>query len=441
MVDIFETNVKLKFVVSAGEVDRIKKLVEAATSGSFLGRTKGIGPLVGGKGMSMLGAAGAAGAIIMSSPSLQNTLKALTRTVMMLIRPIGDIISIGLRPIIDILRPIGMFFRILIKPYIDAAKKAMTLGRKFAAKGETGLAAEAYALGVGFLLKPFFDMMVTTTTIGVQGILAGIKLLGQGLIELLDPLDLFPTASRDFGTAMDKMILSVGEGGATIITDTSVMMYDWLIELQKGYDLIKNQANVQMGLTAGFAGEGFVRIIEAATSFFVTSDTVKTQIETVFDNIVEYGRKKVEELNALLNVRNITTGYATERERVAAMSTAERAAAATMGGTTGYWAKTGTVTPADIAKAVADAQVAAIKSFSGGGGTSGAGDFIWRSGQKPMRFSSNDTLVGAGGETPAKSITVGDIVIRIDRVSSDVDMRRMSNAIKDQVINALRTMI
>jgi len=272
-----------------------------------LGRLKGVGGMAGG----MLGKAGlalgAVGAIVMSSPMLQNTLQTLIKTVMLLIRPIGDILAIGLRPIIDILRPIGLFFRILIKPYLSKAMEAMRLGRGFLMAGEYEKAAEAYALGIGFLLKPFFDMMVTVSTISVQGVLAGIKLLGEGLLAVLDPLGL---VRDEFRNTMDSAIISVGLGGAQIIAETSIMMEDWLTTLKIEYANMEKTTDTSMRAMTGFVGEGFIRIIQSATNFFAPS--LEATTNTMFDSIVTYGIQKVNELNAKLN---IATNLVSEIER------------------------------------------------------------------------------------------------------------------------------
>ena len=297
-MDIFETQVRLNFVVPAGEVDRIKGLVGSALGG-LGGKIGGIGKLLGGAASTAALAAGAAGAIVMSSPSLQNTLEHLMKVVMLMIRPIGDIVSIGLRPLLDIMRPIGLFFRILIKPYLTKAMEAMKLGRGFMAKGEYGKAGEAYALGAAFLLKPFFDEMVTVSTIAVQGILWGIKMLGEGLLAVLDPLDIIRSS---FSDTMDKAIIYVGEGGARIIVETSLMLETWLVTLKAQYKEIENTANVSMTTTSTFVGEGFVRIIEAATKFFVGPESFERLAGSTFDSILTYAYQKVAELNSLLDL-------------------------------------------------------------------------------------------------------------------------------------------
>jgi hypothetical protein len=422
MADVFETSVKLKFIVPAGEVDRIKKIVEAATGSSFTGKVGGAASVFGKSAMGLGMAAGIAGALVVSSPQLQNTLKVIANTLGMILRPIGDIVAIGLRPIIDILRPIGIFFRILIKPYIDKAREAMQLGRQFAMRGEYGLAGQAYAAGAAFLLKPFFDEMVTAATISVQGVLAGIKLLGVALLTVLDPLDWVRTS---FSDTMDSAIQSVGVGGAKIIVETSVMMENWLVTLKEAYKKIEDHAKISMDTTQLVVGEGFVRIIQSATNFFAPN--LESVTNKMFDNIIEYAVKKINELNTALNKgpMYIVGGNAYN-------------AVMTPGGP--VCAAPGNTTSTNYPPTWNIPNYANPFSGAGGGGSSGAGDFVWRPGQAPIKFSSNDTITGTKGET-TKSITVGDIIIRVDRISSDVDVRRMSSMVRDEVINALRTMV
>lgn len=407
MAEIFETSVKLKFVVPVGEVDRIKKIVNASMSGGLKDKMGGMASMMGPKGMALAGGMAAAGAIVMSSPSLQGTLKRLLRMVELIIKPIGDIISVGLRPIVDILRPIGQFFRILIQPYIRKAMEAMRLGRQFMSKGDYASAAASYALGVTYLIKPFFDMMVTVATISVQGVLAGIKILGQALIALVPFTD---SVQAGFSNMMDNAILAVGVGGATIITETSISMERMLTTLKLHWKNIENTADISMKATSGFVGEGFVRIIQVATNFFAPNLTSTTN--QMFDDIVSYGRKKVDELNALLNQPKTQWG-----------TTASFGGGASRGyGATGSWGNNALAT----------------------GGwyptTNPFQDFIWRKGSKPVSISSNDTLVGSkSGNTGNISIDVGGI--RIDKVSSDYDVNRIASQITDKVIDNLRSRV
>jgi len=417
MADVFETSVKLKFIVPTAEADRIKKIVNASMSGGLKDRLGGVASMIGGKGMALAGGLAAAGAVVMSSPSLQGTLKRLLRMVELIIKPIGDIVAVGLRPIIDILRPIGQFFRILIQPYIRKATEAMRLGKQFAMKGQYAEAGAAYALGAAYLLKPFFDMMITVTTVSVQGILAGIKLLGSALISLVPFTE---DVNKSFQKMMDGAILNVGIGGATIITETSIMMETWLTDLKLGYKKIENLANVSMGITSGFVGEGFVRIVQAATDFFAPQ--MKETTGKMFDSIVEYGRTKVAELNALLNkpAPTYTTGggayiggvYVSAIEQQLQMC----------------------IDPLMAAKAAFNNLAKGLYTFK-----NPFQDFIWRSGTKPVAISSKDTIVGTKGGAGLGNIIVEVGGIRIDKISSDYDVGKIADKITERVIDNLRS--
>lgn len=356
MVDVYETQVKVKFDIPTGEVDKIKNI-----AGSALG------------GLGKLGAAaGVAGAIVMSSPSLQNTLNKIVKSVMMLLRPIGDIIAVGLRPIIDILRPIGLFFRILMKPYIRKAMEAMRVGRGFMAKGAYGQAAESYALGVGFLLKPIFDMMVTQATIMVQGVIAGLKVLGT---SLLDALGAHKLADR-FGAVMDGMIQKVGTVGANIIVETDVMMEEMLVRLKQGYENMKDLTDVSMRGMNQIMGEQFINILNVATNFFAPS--LESTTNQMFDDILNYGRERVNELNRMLNQPTRSTsggggGFVSRTEWARTTQLANQ-----VGVSEGLAAKMNEisinyygVTPDQVKEEVERGVSNALRS--GGGGSSGAG--------------------------------------------------------------------
>jgi hypothetical protein len=67
-------------------------------------------------------------------------------------------------------------------------------------------------------------------------------------------------------------------------------------------------------------------------------------------------------------------------------------------------------------------------------------DFIWRPGQAPQAFSSSDTVIGTKGVSGGGAVTVNLGGITIQRVSSDVDVRRIGEQVTDMVISKLRTM-
>lgn len=422
MAEVFETSVKLKFIVPAGESDRIKKIVNASMSGGLKDRLGGMSSMMGGKGMALAGALGAAGAIVMSSPSLQGTLKRLLRMVELIIKPIGDIISVGLRPIIDVLRPIGMFFRILMAPYIRKAMEAMRLGRQYLAKGYTVEAGQSYALGAAFLLKPFFDMMVTVATISVEGILAGLRLLGDALISIVPFTEDVRTA---FDNMMDRAIGAVGIGGASIISETTLTMYQWLENLKTGYKDIENLANVSMGNVKQFAGEGFIRIIESATLLLIASNTVRDEVKLAFDTMVTYTQDRINQMNAMMSKPPV---YSVGGVSYQAGGTAANPVCVDLSKKSVADLMTGMSIANPLLYAIGQASK---NPFS---------DFVWRPGSKPVSISSSDTLIGTKGGG-AGNITIDVGGIRIDRVSSDYDINRIAVQITDKVIDNLRSRV
>jgi len=310
MADVFDTQVKLAFVIPQAEVDKIKKVASTALAFSG-GRASSVGALasMGGK----LGGAGAvAGMLTVASPSLSNSINRVVNAVMMIIRPIGDILAVGLRPIIDLLKPVGLFFRILLKPYIQKAMEAMRLGRGFLAKGKTEEAAKAYALGIGYILKPFYDLATTISTSLLQGMTWIIKQLGIGLLSII------PGASDEkiqkFSDNMDKLVQNIGLTGAKMILDSTVSMEKMLTELKVKWEEVKNMANVSMASVNVIVGEGFVNMINSVTNFFAPS--LKFETDRMFDEIVNYAREKVNELNTILGKTTTTTSTTTTSHQI-----------------------------------------------------------------------------------------------------------------------------
>lgn len=244
------------------------------------------------------------GAILNSSKSLQAALHSVMRLVGLILKPIGDILAVGLMPIIEILRPIGMFFRILMKPYIQKAMEAMRLGRQFQRKGELGAATESYTLGSAYMMKPIFDTLTTTLTMAVQGILGGFRALGSLMLAALHATDL----QAEFENKMDGMIIGVGVTGAKIITESSLMMEGWLVSLKEDFEKIKDNANVKMEDLTGIVGGQFVLMIAESTKFATSINTPDSVISSMFDTIIEDARGRAEELNAILDGISKPTG-------------------------------------------------------------------------------------------------------------------------------------
>jgi hypothetical protein len=136
----------------------------------------------------------------------------------------------------------------------------------------------------------------------------------------------------------------------------------------------------------------------------------------MMDDIVEYGRTKAAELQAILHPGTTGGGGMTM---------------------TGYVASNAL---GQLMSMVGTGQSQAPLSYSGWSPTTNPfQDFIWRSGSKPVQISPEDTIVGTKGGA-SKNVSVGDINIRIDKVNSDVDVRRLAIQVRDEVVNSLRTM-
>jgi hypothetical protein len=210
--------------------------------------------------------AGGIALLVSSSGALQGTLKGILQSVMLIVRPIGDLVAVGLMPIIAILRPIGMFFKILLAPYIAKAREAMNLGRKLQAKGEDVAAAGAYALGVTYVLKPFFDMFVSGFTILTETIAYIIKKLGDVILGGLDGI-LGTSMASKWDEIMNGALDIIANGGIRIINDTNAWMGDQLEIYKTHWESVKGLANVKMNGIGLEIGSGFINIITATTSY------------------------------------------------------------------------------------------------------------------------------------------------------------------------------
>lgn len=137
-----------------------------AGAGGMLGAIPGMG-----KALALLGVmAGALTLLVKSSALLQGVLSGIGKLLMLIIRPLGDILGIALMPLLYIMKPIGIFFNTLMRPYLQKAMAAMKAGGAMLKEGDVAGAMGAFAVGGQFLLKPFFDMFVRGSEIVVSGL-------------------------------------------------------------------------------------------------------------------------------------------------------------------------------------------------------------------------------------------------------------------------------
>lgn len=135
--------------------------------GKAAGGMKGTGGILSGlSGLSsltaivpaVLGIAAGVGFLVSSSKMLQRVLGTIAKLIGLMLKPLGDMLAVGLMPIIMILKPIARFFNTLMRPYLRKSMAAMRAGGKFMREGNPELAFEAFGLGAQFLLQPFADL-------------------------------------------------------------------------------------------------------------------------------------------------------------------------------------------------------------------------------------------------------------------------------------------
>lgn len=118
--------------------------------------------------------------VSMFKPLLAVT-RGIFKTIGLILRPITDLLAIGLMPILFILRPIALFFNTLMRPYIQKAMAAMRAGGQFIQAGMPEQAVQAFALGFQFLIQPIVDAFAAAFP-ALGGVAAA---WGQGLEEQL----------------------------------------------------------------------------------------------------------------------------------------------------------------------------------------------------------------------------------------------------------------
>ena len=143
--------IEVEFVIKG--MEKLQKSTNNLVRG-LSGKTGGLGKLAdklskkfgsaeggaGGLGLKsvvspLLALVGGLGILISSSKFLQKTLGAIMKLIGLLLKPIGDMISIFLLPIIYMLKPIVRFFNILMRPFIKKAMEQIRAGDSEAASG------------------------------------------------------------------------------------------------------------------------------------------------------------------------------------------------------------------------------------------------------------------------------------------------------------------
>ena len=227
-----------------------------AGGGGILGGLSGIiGPLTA--------IAAGIGIIVSASSFLKGMLGSIFKAIMLIVKPIGDILGVALMPILQILRPIGLFFNMMMRPYIQKAMEAMRAGGQLLMAGDLSGAAQAYLIGFQFLAKPLFDMMIRSTEMALTGI-----------------ADIIGTIFPPLAPAMDAVKETIHSGASAIITTTDDILNN---QLQN----ILDQAASTLTEEGGFASKvnlGFAKAKQHAENW---GDEFSKTIEEVFEGIID----------------------------------------------------------------------------------------------------------------------------------------------------------
>ena len=187
-------------------------IIKNAMSGAMMPMLKALGPIA------------LLGTIVSSSKAMMASLKQVFRVLQLILKPVGDILSVGLMPIIQILKPIGKLFNSLMRPYLMKAREAMKVGGKFMKEGEYGEATKAYMLGFSYMIKPFFDLMTKSMGEIAKAPLRLMDLFGQGLVALGEKIpvvgDAFKVMGNTLSGASEDMMTKVDNTANAIIKFT-----------------------------------------------------------------------------------------------------------------------------------------------------------------------------------------------------------------------------
>jgi hypothetical protein len=97
--------------------------------------------------------------LVKSSGRLQASLMGIMRAVMLLVQPIGDILGLGLRPLIYMILPIARLFRTFMAPFLSAGGKFMAESSRAFTEGKPLEGVVKFAQGLGeMLIRPIFNI-------------------------------------------------------------------------------------------------------------------------------------------------------------------------------------------------------------------------------------------------------------------------------------------
>jgi len=288
-----EGRIKIDVEKKGGLLGEPKTAMVGGGIAGGIGKGGGIGDIVGGIGKllgPLLIIAGAVTMMVKSSAMLQGALKGIGKILMLILRPIGDILGMALIPLLYVLKPVGVFFNTLMRPYIRKAMAAMRAGGALMKAGKPEEAMGAFVTGAEFLLKPFLDVSV--------------KVAGEMMGGFADLLAAIPGVGDAF-----KGMGDVIRSGAQSFIDTTTNMLD-----------------VQLGMVLGQAeastGKSMFNVVKSLEDAEVTtgyvSGLIKGGITTNLEDTKDWVMKKWPGIYGIIlaPITDLQTDAKTEMETV-----------------------------------------------------------------------------------------------------------------------------
>jgi len=292
-VDKMEMTLKVKLVPSnmSGFKSQINKAGQTMMGGGqapAVGGLGGIGAILGKIAVPLA----VISTILSSSKHLQKELSKIMKSVFMVVRPIGDILSMFLRPISDVMRIVGKVVLALWRPMQKQINQQLRTGGQMLRAGNYSGAMGAYGSAFGMLFKPLTDLISAP-------IVEGVKNLALGTVDVVAGLASTITGTFfDIGAIIVSGLLMPLEGmGLILKTLTFGAVGDELIGLKDG--VIKGIIDMKDG---------------SLTNIELWKTDMKTQIENAFsyenvvspvadmaDNVSTTIRGMVQNVNASLS--------------------------------------------------------------------------------------------------------------------------------------------
>jgi len=169
----------------------------------------GIGTQIGVMAGATLAILGILKLIFDSSKMLQRTFGRLMKLISLLLRPIGDMLSVLFEPLIMLIRPLALFINALFRPYILEARKAFRAGGKFLGMGMESKATESFFAGAEAMFIPIARLLVKVIGRGLE---AGIDVFLAPVYGFIEIFKMIGLVSEDQATAL--------EGSVGVIKDT-----------------------------------------------------------------------------------------------------------------------------------------------------------------------------------------------------------------------------